>query len=204
MLLRSQMASTSRVRLISHSASPRRSTVGEGGVLSLTPLGTDAGFAATLEAARTGDEQAISALYRLVHPRISRFLRVIHPATADELAGATWLDVVADLPAFRGDSAALVAHGLAIAYRRANDQPRRALRRDRRERARAHASVDGRPDLNGLPRAAAEVLLLRVLGGMSVDEVAEVTSRRRSSVRLLQRLALRRLARMAERGRGSR
>lgn len=205
MRLRSPMASTSRLRLISPPALSRASSAhGAGDVVSLAPLGTDARFASTLAAARSGDEQAVAALYRLLHPRVLRFLRVVRPSEAAELASATWIAVVAELPRFRGDEAALVALALTIAYRSASDRPRRPRRRDRRERAPAPAQLDGLADLGALPRARAEVLLLRVLGGMSVDEVAEVTGRGRGTVRILQRLALRALSRKVGRGGGSR
>ena len=46
-----------------------------------------------------------------------------------------------------------------------------------------------------LPAAQAEVVLLRVLGGFSAEEVAEITGRSPGSVRVIQHRALRRLAR---------
>lgn len=197
MRLRSPMASTSRVRLISGSASltPDERDV----VLSLQSLGADARFVSTLEAARRGDPQALGAVYRMVYPRVMRFLRVVRPSAAEELAWATWLDAVAELPGFRGDQSALVARCLAIAYGRAHARTRSRRHGDDSESG-VHASLDGLADLSGLPRASAEVLLLRVLGGMTIDEVAAVTHRRHGTVRLLQRLALRRLSRTTGHG----
>ena len=46
-----------------------------------------------------------------------------------------------------------------------------------------------------LPAVQAEVVLLRVLGGFSAEEVAEITGRSPGSVRVIQHRALRRLAR---------
>jgi RNA polymerase sigma-70 factor (ECF subfamily) len=46
-----------------------------------------------------------------------------------------------------------------------------------------------------LPSDQAEALMLRVVGGLSVDETAEVMGKRPGTVRVLQHRALRRLAR---------
>ena len=44
-----------------------------------------------------------------------------------------------------------------------------------------------------LPRDQAEIVLLRVLGGLSVEQVAEMLGKRAGTVRVLQHRALRRL-----------
>jgi RNA polymerase sigma-70 factor (ECF subfamily) len=49
-----------------------------------------------------------------------------------------------------------------------------------------------------LPAAQAEVVMLRVLGGYSAEEVAELTGRSPGSVRVIQHRALRRLAKELE------
>lgn len=46
----------------------------------------------------------------------------------------------------------------------------------------------------GLSRDQAEVVILRVLGGLSVEDVAAVLGKRPGTVRVLQHRALRRLA----------
>src|SRR6266511_5794041 len=50
-----------------------------------------------------------------------------------------------------------------------------------------------------LPPDQAEVVLLRILGGLSVREVAVITGKRPGTVRVLQHRALRRLAREVRR-----
>jgi RNA polymerase sigma-70 factor (ECF subfamily) len=126
---------------------------------------------------------------------------VICPPAAEQLASETWLELVQGLPFFDGDQAAVQARALTIAYQRARERPRRRVLRRRRAEP-----GSGRPDalaaVGGLPRPWAEVLLLRVLGGMSVEEVAVVTDRSVRSVRILQHLALRSLARRATRDGG--
>jgi RNA polymerase sigma-70 factor, ECF subfamily len=50
-----------------------------------------------------------------------------------------------------------------------------------------------------LPPDQAEIVLLRVVAGLSVDDVAGITGRRPGTVRVLQHRALRRLAERLER-----
>jgi RNA polymerase sigma-70 factor (ECF subfamily) len=49
-----------------------------------------------------------------------------------------------------------------------------------------------------LPKDQAEIVLLRVVAGLPVDEVAAITGRRPGTVRVLQHRALRRLAERLE------
>ena len=189
------MASAFRVRLISSSASSKaQGTNGTRGFLSLAPLGHDDGFRSALTAARTGDERALGELYRVVQPRVLRYLRVMHPSAAEQLASQTWLEIAGALRDFDDDQQALLAWALAVAHRRARQGARRASRGGR-DAGSGAATSDALAEVAALPRARAEVLLLRVLGGMSVDEVARVTGRRPRTVRILQHLALRSLAR---------
>ena len=46
-----------------------------------------------------------------------------------------------------------------------------------------------------LPRDQAEIVLMRVIGGLSAEEVGRVVGKRPATVRVLQHRALRRLAR---------
>lgn len=53
--------------------------------------------------------------------------------------------------------------------------------------------------LRGLPGDQAEILLLRVVAGLNVDQVAAVLGKRPGAVRVAQHRALRRLAARVER-----
>lgn len=170
-------------------------------------------FDRTLNAARSGEEAALTALYVRLHPVVLRYLRVIEPAEAEDLASETWLDVVAGLGRFEGDDRALRGWALTIARRRAIDVRRRRARRntvpvdpetlvthggagDAEEDAMAGLELDiAIEGLRALPRDQAEVVLLRVLGGLSVAEVARILGKRPGTVRVLQHRALRTLAR---------
>jgi RNA polymerase sigma-70 factor (ECF subfamily) len=169
-------------------------------------------FDEAVRAARSGDADALAALYRLLHPRLLRYLLVLEHEEAEDLASDTWLDVVGALGRFHGDERALVALGLTIARRRAVDLRRRRGRRRTipmdPEQLVAHAEIgdteaeavdrialeEALGRLRGLPRDQAEVVLLRVIGGLSSQEVARIVGKRPGNVRVLQHRALRALA----------
>ena len=67
-------------------------------------IGAD--FPAVLEAARQGDEGAFSVLWLDGNPALLRYLKVIAPEFAEDVAGETWVWVVRRLDRFRGDEAA--------------------------------------------------------------------------------------------------
>jgi RNA polymerase sigma-70 factor (ECF subfamily) len=179
------------------------------------PLGEQ--FAPVFAAARTGAEWALTALYREFHPRLLRYLWAHEPNDGDDLVSETWLDAAAGLHRFRGDESAFQRWLFTIARRRLIDHRRRRARSPR-----AAASLDalgGRagPDdveasvlaanetesalvrIASLPMDQAEVILLRVVGGLAVADVAEVLGKTPGAVRVLQHRALRRLAEQLER-----
>src|SRR5205085_12222764 len=113
------------------------------------------------------------------------------------------------LPRFVGGDAAFRGWLYTLARRRLIDSYRRDGRR-RTEPLVADALAGDRPEDEALarmaiertvarlhhllPRDQAEVLMLRVVGGLSVDEVALITGKQPVNVRVLQHRALRRLA----------
>jgi RNA polymerase sigma-70 factor (ECF subfamily) len=169
-------------------------------------------FQATLVAARAGAEWAHAALYRDLHPKLLRYLRVQEPQEAEDLAADTWVDIARGLDRFDGDEAAFYCWTFTIARRRLLD----ARRKDGRRRtaavpAESLAARSGSDDterdalrnvsvraavarIAALPPDQAEVILLRVLGGLDVDQVAELMSKRPGTIRVLQHRALKRLA----------
>jgi RNA polymerase sigma-70 factor (ECF subfamily) len=170
-------------------------------------------FASTLAAAQAGGEWAITILYRTNQPRVLRYLRAQAGQEADDLAAETWLDAARNLASFAGDEDAFRGWLFTIARRRVIDHRRRQNRRPP-----AAPTSDANDDPAGpsaesdalagrlgdeaaeqivasLPPEQAEIVLLRVVAGLSVDEVARITGRRAGTVRVLQHRALRRLAR---------
>jgi RNA polymerase sigma-70 factor (ECF subfamily) len=174
---------------------------------------SDEDFEAVVEAARTGDDRAVGYLYDQIQPALLRYLRWQQPSVAEDLASETWLAVAEGLPRFEGDEAAFKGWIFTIARRRLADHRRRMGRRSTRTmpaEALPQVLADDDPaDLvtsrmsaqdaisaltTALPSEQAEVVMLRVIGGLRVEEVARVMGKRPGTVRVLQHRALRRLA----------
>jgi RNA polymerase sigma-70 factor, ECF subfamily len=170
-------------------------------------------FAATIERAKSGDEAAFALLFRDLQPALIRYLRVMTPGGAEDLAAETWLDVVRGLLRFSGDEAGFRSWIFTIARRRQIDALRSKARRPV-EVGTEHADpVDREPEdgvamaaeensalenalttIARLPPAQAEVVMLRAVAGLSVAEVSRVVGRRPGAVRILAHRGLRRLA----------
>lgn len=171
----------------------------------------EARFGGVLAAARAGATWALAALYREFQPAILRYLRAQAPSHAEDLAAEVWLDAAAGLGRFDGDEAGFRRWLFTIAHRRLVDQ----RRRDARHRSLIGAlERSGRPNpmdseaellaasgteaalalIAGLPRDQAEVVLLRVVGGLDANEVAAIVGKTPGAVRVLQHRALKRLA----------
>jgi RNA polymerase sigma-70 factor (ECF subfamily) len=168
-------------------------------------------FDEVLAAAQLGEEWAVAVLYRDVHPRLARFLEVREPRAAQDLEGEVWLAIAQGIARFTGGEPEFRAWVFSIARRRLADFRRSAARR-----ATVPVPVEqlDRPDgqgpeaivLEGLSAAGAvefvaatlspdqaEIVLLRVLGGLTVEQVAELVGKRPGTVRVLQHRALRKL-----------
>lgn len=170
-------------------------------------------FPTILSAAQAGAEWALSELYRDLQPRLLRYLRAQDPNNAEDLASDVWLDLATGLTRFDGNEPGFRAWAFTIARRRVLDQRRRlARRRTEPVPAEAFADLNGPSDceaeafariatqaalarLAALPRVEAEVVLLRVLGGLDAEQVGAILGKRPGTIRVLQHRALARLAR---------
>jgi RNA polymerase sigma-70 factor, ECF subfamily len=173
-------------------------------------MGLGAQFECVLAAARSGGEWALAALYRDLHPAVLRYLYSQAPGDAEDLASETWLDVARSLQRFDGDETAFRRWIFTIARRRLLDHRRAAARRrthpvpaesihleapDCADEVIAHASTRAAlATLASLPPDQAEVVLLRVLADLDVEDVAKIVGKRPGTVRVLQHRALKRLA----------
>ena len=172
---------------------------------------TETAFGGILTAARLGEEWAVAALWRDVHPRLLRYLRVAAGAeAAEDLASEIWLDVAGGLRRFDGDRTSFLRFVFTICRRRVIDAGRRAGRRRTEPMppdALAAAGPAGVDDVDAglaldaalarlaaLPRDQAEVILLRVVVGLDADTVGDVLGKRPGTVRVLQHRGLERLA----------
>jgi RNA polymerase sigma-70 factor (ECF subfamily) len=172
---------------------------------------TETAFGGILTAARLGEEWAVAALWRDVHPRLLRYLRVAAGAeAAEDLASEIWLDVAGGLRRFDGDRTSFLRFVFTICRRRVIDAGRRAGRRRTELMPPDALAAAGPPAVDdvdaglaldaalarlaALPRDQAEVILLRVVVGLDADTVGDVLGKRPGTVRVLQHRGLERLA----------
>jgi RNA polymerase sigma-70 factor (ECF subfamily) len=97
-------------------------------------------FAAVLTAAQHGDEAAFGVLWHDGQPALLRYLRVIAPDVAEDIASETWTQVVRGLTRFRGNEQNWRAWLFTTARRRVIDQTRQLMRRPA-------TSLEALPDL---------------------------------------------------------
>jgi RNA polymerase sigma-70 factor (ECF subfamily) len=170
-----------------------------------------AGSGEVIRAAARGDEAAIAALYRDLHPHLLRYLRHHVGRFAEDVASEVWLGLAPQLAGFEGTAADLRALMFTIARRRVVDHHRRHGRQP--STCVLDASCD-RPDgddteavalenltaqgavaalVRGLPADQAEIVLLRVLGELDVAQVAKIVGKSAGAVRIAQHRALQHL-----------
>jgi RNA polymerase sigma-70 factor, ECF subfamily len=179
-------------------------------IISVTLAGQEQ-FESVIAAAKTGAEWAIASLYREFGPGLLRYLRAQVSADGEDLASEVWMNVAAGLGRFEGDEAAFRAWLFSIARRRVIDSRRREQRRRKMlnslEPADAVDAVDPEAQaldesetevalahIASLPPDQAEVVLLRVVAGLDVEEVAAIVGKKAGAVRVLQHRALKRLS----------
>jgi RNA polymerase sigma-70 factor (ECF subfamily) len=181
-------------------------------------------FEGILAAAQDGGEWAVAVIYRWLHPALLSYLRGRAGEAAEDLTSETWLAVARGLPNFSGDESAFRSWVFTIAHRRLVDHHRTTARRPRTRTLHPVEGDghDGPVDLPAgddtagevldalagdaavnrivalLPKDQADIVLLRVVAGLPVEEVARITGRRPGTVRVLQHRALRRLAERLE------
>jgi RNA polymerase sigma-70 factor (ECF subfamily) len=82
-----------------------------------------------LARAQSGDDAGFLELWRQLQPRLLRYLRVLNCSDADDVASETWLQVVRDLPTFRGGDEDFRRWLFTVGRHRAIDDARARLRR---------------------------------------------------------------------------
>jgi RNA polymerase sigma-70 factor, ECF subfamily len=171
-----------------------------------------ASFDGVLAAAVDGDEAAFAILWRDLQPALLRYLRVVAPAACEDLASETWLEVARGLDRFLGGEKGFRSWVFTVARHRTVDWRRREARHPAAllppealpERSEQDDAAD--PVLEAistrealaliaeLPADQAEVVTLRVVGGLDVPQVAAIVGKRPGAVRVLCHRGLRRLA----------
>ena len=161
-----------------------------------------------LWAARMGEEWAWEALYAELAPPLLGYLRAGRAAQPEDLLGEVMLQMVRDLHGFDGGERDFRAWAFTIAHHRLLDERRRSARRpaeptpapeierlgprgDTEEDALRALSAEsvGRL-LTKLSADQQNVILLRVLGELTSEEVGQVIGKTPGAVKALQRRGL--------------
>jgi RNA polymerase sigma factor (sigma-70 family) len=161
-------------------------------------------FAAVLRAARKGEDWAWRALYAELAPALLGYLRARRADQPEDLLGEVMLQMVRDLPSFDGGKPQFRAWAFTIAHHRLLDERRRSARRPAEpmttpELERLGPVGDTEEDalrvlsaervghvLAQLSPDQQNVILLRVLGELSIEQVAEVLGKTPGAVKALQ------------------
>jgi RNA polymerase sigma factor (sigma-70 family) len=163
-------------------------------------------FDDVLAAAQAGAGWAFERLYADLAPRVVGYLRVQGASDPEDLTSEVFIGVFRGIAGFRGDEAGFRSWVFTIAHRRLTDDRRRRGRQpgtvplDEAE-GRAGGDVEQqalaalgdqrvRDLLAGLSEEQRTVLTLRIVGDLTVEQVATAIGKRPGAVKALQRRAL--------------
>jgi RNA polymerase sigma-70 factor (ECF subfamily) len=174
-----------------------------------------------IDAARGGDGRAFEELYRVFAGRVAGYLRVQGAREPEDLTSEVFLAAFRNISTFVGSEEQFRSWLFVIAHRRLLDERRRWLRRP--DELFATVSDDPRTT-HVLPTGDAEsdalrvlgtqriealcealapdqrdVLLLRLVADLTVDQVAGVLGKTSGAVKQLQRRGLAAISRLTER-----
>jgi RNA polymerase sigma-70 factor (ECF subfamily) len=164
-------------------------------------------FPEVLAAARAGAAWAMERIYADLAGPVTGYLRLQGGREPDDLASDTFLSVLTGIPRFTGDERAFRSWVFTIAHRRLIDERRRSARipepRESPEEASGPTAADAADEAlarlgtervvrlcAGLPGDQRAVLLMRVLGDLTIEQVAAVIGKSVGATKALQRRGL--------------
>lgn len=165
-------------------------------------------FNALLPAAIDGDESAWAEIFGELAPAVLGYLRGSRVADPEDAMGEAFLQVARDAKSFSGDWPAFRAWVFTVAHHRMIDAKRRSARRpldlvdevpeppsaveaDAATEAMERIGVEHVTSvLEALSEDQRTVLLLRIVGDLSLEQVAEAMGKRVGAVKQLQRRGL--------------
>ena len=174
------------------------------------------GFDSVLQASRTGAPWALERLYQVMSPAVLGYLRVQGAADPEDLTNEVFLGVFRRITSFDGSEDAFRSWVFTIAHSRLIDDRRRADRRpqiaddvhERPERAGGDVEHDAMERLSSqrvqalceqLVPDQRDVLLLRLMAGLTVEAIADALGKSEGAVKALQRRGLANLRKILER-----
>ena len=177
------------------------------------PIGES--FPSLLVAAQSGGTWAFERLYRALAPTVAGYLRLQGADDPDDLTNEVFLNVFGAIASFSGDEGKFRSWVFTIAHRRLIDDRRRAGRQPQVSPGEP-AEVDDAGDVEDevMRRLSVErvrglcdrlapdqrdVLLLRLVSAMTVEETADALGKSATAVKALQRRGLAAVRRRFER-----
>ena len=172
----------------------------------------DTELAAWIEAARAGDTDCYGWIWQQLSPRVHGYVRGRGARHPDDVTSEVFLAAFTGLGRFSGSTSdfrawlfTIAHHKLVDEYRRRVDDAEYDPAQDPRQSPSAEARVlhseldtEVRQMLAALTAEQREVLLLRTIGDLSVEQVAEVTGRSVGAVKQLYHRAVATSRRTAE------
>jgi len=165
-----------------------------------------AAFEFVLAAARANEGWAFRRLFDDLAAPVAGYLRLQGAREPDDLVNETFMGAFSGITSFTGDEEGFRSWVFTIAHRRLVDEHRRAGRRpdttafpedmgpgdgDTEEEALESLGDERvRALLGGLVPAQRQVLLLRIVGDLTVEQVAGVMGKTSGAVKALQRRGL--------------
>jgi RNA polymerase sigma factor (sigma-70 family) len=176
----------------------------------------DGEFDSVLASAQAGSPDAYRRIFTVLAPVVEGYLRLQGASEPEDLTSEVFLAVLRNLGTFDGDEPGFRSGVFTIAHRRLLDERRRARRRP------ALAPLDVAPEMPAsddvertvvaklgtehvrrlcerLSDDQRDVLLMRLLGRLTIDEIAAVMNRSSGAVKALQRRGLLAIGRLIER-----
>jgi RNA polymerase sigma factor (sigma-70 family) len=164
-------------------------------------------FSSLLESARQGSEAAWQELYNGLAPVVLGYLRANATPDPEDVLSEVFLQVARDIATFDGVERGFRSWVFTIAHHRLIDARRHAARRpvelapdppepgdradDAADEALARIGVEEvQRVLEAISEEQRAVLLLRVVGDLSIEDVAKVVGKRPGAVKALQRRGL--------------
>lgn len=175
----------------------------------------DAEFESTLTAAQSGAEWAWTQLYHSVARQVLGYLRAQGAREAEDLLGEVFVHIARGIGRFEGTEDGFRSWVFTVAHHRVIDERRKRRRHpvdptetvadqlapapsSAGQALESLATERVRHLIDRLVPAQRDVMMLRVVAGMTVVEVAEVLGRSVGGVKALQRRAVAALRRLVE------
>jgi RNA polymerase sigma-70 factor, ECF subfamily len=164
-------------------------------------------FTELLEAAKKGSESAWTEIYRSLAPAVLGYLRSNGAREPEDVLSEAFLQVARDLPGFEGDEQSFRSWVFTVAHHRLIDASRYTARRPVEPVAEPPepegAATDAEQEaleligfeevhriLGTLSEEQRTVVLLRIVGDLSVQDVAKAIGKKPGAVKQLHRRGL--------------